>query len=414
MRIAHVTPIFPPYRGGMGTVAFHQTQALSEHGAEVTVFLPRRSARPTRPRGVEVVELRPIATKGNAASLPAVLGRTTGYDLIHLHYPFFGTAELLAARRLSGSLPPIVLQYHMDVVDHGWRAAFFRWHRRLFLPLILRAADGIVVTSLDYAASSFLAPRLPLLHQRLATIPGGVDLTCFSPEGGPALGAANDAARPSTGSGRAEESDRGRGEEIGSGQVGRPLIFFLAALDRAHYFKGLHVLLDAMRRLPDAALIVGGDGDLRRHYEARLASLGVSDRVQFVGDIPDQVLPEYYRAADVVALPSIDRTEAFGLVLLEAMACGTPVVASRLPGVRTLVDEGRTGYLAEPGNAADLADKIARCASEGQTLGTNGRRLVEDRFGWKAIGRQLLTQYEAVLSRARATTARREPHRDAA
>ncbi len=389
MRVAHVTPVFPPYRGGMGNVAFHQAQALADEGVEVTVFVPRHSARPLRPRGVEVVELSAPVSKGNAACMPEVVSRTAAYDLVHLHYPFFGTAELLAARRLF-SPPPIVLQYQMDVIGRGWRAAAFRWHRRLLLPLILRAADSIIVTSLDYAASSFLAPRLPLLHQRMATIPAGVDLTYLSPEGKPG-------AAPAT-----------------NGVTGQPLIFFLAALDRAHYFKGLHVLIDAIRRLPGASLVVGGDGDLRKHYESHVAELGVADRVHFVGDIPDELLPEYYRAADVVALPSVDRTEAFGLVLLEAMACGTPVVASRLPGVRTLVDEGRTGYLVEPGDAADLADKIARCARDSRGLGINGRKLVEDRFGWKAIGRQLLDLYENVLSRFRAATARREPHRNAA
>ena len=95
--------------------------------------------------------------------------------------------------------------------------------------------------------------------------------------------------------------------------------------------------------------MVGGDGEWRTEYEAQArASLG--DRVRFVGDVADETLPDYYRAADALALPSIDRTEAFGLVLLEALACGTPVVASRLPGVRTLVDDGRTGFLVDPGD----------------------------------------------------------------
>ena len=141
-------------------------------------------------------------------------------------------------------------------------------------------------------------------------------------------------------------------------------MFFLARLDRTHYFKGLHLLIDAVAQLPDAALVVGGDGEWRAQYEARArASLGA--RARFVGDVPDEALPAYYRAADVVALPSVDRTEAFGLVLLEALACGTPVVASRLPGVRTLVDDGRTGYLVEPGNVDELdRTASARCIGE--------------------------------------------------
>ena len=94
-----------------------------------------------------------------------------------------------------------------------------------------------------------------------------------------------------------------------------------------------------------------------------------------------------------MAVPSVDRTEAFGLVLLEALACGTPVVASRLPGVRTLVDEGRTGYLTEPGNVCELAEKLARALGESATLGANGQAFVRARYSWDTIAQQLLGLY---------------------
>lgn len=371
MRIAHIAPVFPPTRGGMGTTAYQQARALAHLGADVTVFT-RRDPRPaSRPEGVEVVALPALIIKGNAACLPQVLWRLRNYDLVHLHYPFFGTAELVAARRLVKG-PPLVLNYHMDAVGRGWLAHAFRWHRHTVFPLIVRAADGIVVTTSDYAASSFLGPQIAGGDQRLAVIPHGIDTEHLSPNGD-------------------GEADRAR-----LGITRRPLIFFLAQLDRTHYFKGLHILFDALLRMPDAGLLVGGDGNLRRDYEARARALGLADRVQFAGDISDAQLPSYYRAADVVVLPSVDRTEAFGLVLLEGMACGRPVVASRLPGVRTLVDEGHTGYLVEPGNAADLAEKIQRCAAQTAVLGRNARRVVEDRFTWNIVGRQLLHLYERV------------------
>ena len=373
MRIAHIAPVFPPIRGGMGTAAYQQARALAHLGAEVTVFT-RPDARPaSQPPGVEVVELPALISKGNAACLPQVLWRLQGYDLVHLHYPFFGTAELVAARRLLAG-PPVVLQYQMDVVGRGWLAYAFRWHRRAIFPFIVKLADGIVVTTTDYAASSFLGPQVAGSDSRVAVIPHGIDLNHLSPNGD-------------------GESDRAR-----LGITRRPLIFFLAQLDRTHYFKGLHILFDALARIPQAALVVGGDGNMRREYEARAQSLGLADRVRFAGDISDEQLPSYYRAADVVVLPSVDRTEAFGLVLLEAMACGRPVVASRLPGVRTLVEEGRTGYLVDPGNAKDLAEKIERCAAETTVLGANARRMVEERFNWDVIGRQLLNLYDRVVT----------------
>lgn len=374
MRVAHIAPVFPPYRGGMGTVAFHQARALAAAGARVSVLTPRAATPRQRPDGVELIELPAALARGNAACLPQVLWKLGGVDIVHLHYPFFGTAELLAARRLAGG-PRLVLQYQMDVVGVHWKARLFQWHRRLLLPAVLRAADALLVTSYDYAASSFLAPTLPALEHKLVAIPGGVDLAAFSP-------------------GTDRPALRAR-----LGLPDQPTVFFLARLDRAHYFKGLHVLIEALAQIPEAALVVGGDGEWRTEYEA-MARARLGERVRFVGDVADDALPDYYRAADALALPSIDRTEAFGLVLLEALACGTPVVASRLPGVRTLVDEGRTGFLVEPGDALDLAAKLAECLRSHDALSPNAVAFVRERYSWEAIAGQLLALYQRLLAGA--------------
>jgi glycosyltransferase involved in cell wall biosynthesis len=356
----------------MGTVAHQQARALAEAGVDVTVMTPRLSAARDRPRGVSVREVTPVLRRGNAACLPEVARLVGGYDLVHLHYPFFGTAEPLAMRRLLTG-PPLILQYQMDVVAVSWKARLFHWHRRWVLPMILRAADAIIVSSRDYAESSFLSDHLLELRDRVHVIPNGVDLDLL------------DATRT------------GVDGELAGRLPGRPIVFFLAKLDRAHYFKGLHVLIEALTMLPEVSLLVGGDGESKRPYE-QLARTRLGDRAQFVGDVPDELLPAYYRAADVVALPSTDRTEAFGLVLVEAMACGTPVVASRLPGVRTLVEEGKTGFLVEPGDAIDLAGKIRRCLEKGAAMRAGARAFVADRFSARAAVRQLLDLYQSLTT----------------
>lgn len=315
-------------------------------------------------------ELRAVVTRGNAAALPQVLYRVGGYDIVHLHYPFFGTAELLAARRMVAG-PPLVLQYQMDVIAVSWKARLFRLHRHVVLPLILRVADAIVVSSTDYAETSFLARHLPRLGSRVVAIPNGVDVRSLSPV------------------------REARDELVRAELDERPIVFFLAKLDRTHYFKGLYVLIEALSEIPEVQLVVGGDGEWRGEYEAQ-AHARLADRAHFVGDIPDELLPAYYRSAAAVTLPSTDRTEAFGLVLIEAMACGTPVVASRLPGVRTLVEEGRNGYLVEPGNPQDLADKIRRCVREKARLGQRARELVVERYDTDTIGEKLLALYRSL------------------
>ena len=372
MRVAHVTPVFPPYRGGMGSVAFQQALSLAELGVEVTVVTPRKREPRSQPPGVSVLELAPAFSRGNAACLPQVMRLVADFDLVHLHYPFFGTAELLAARRRFAG-PPLILQYQMDVVAVSWKARLFDWHRRLLLPVILGAADAIVVLSDDYAASSFLAPHLAAIGGRLTAIPAGIDLDHLSP------------AR--------EAVDARARAMIGDG----PVVFFLAKLDRAHYFKGLHVLIQALTMLPEARLVVGGDGEWRAEYETEAAAK-LGKRARFLGDVPDDLLPAWYRAADVVALPSTDRTEAFGLVLVEAMACGTPVVATRLPGVRTLVDEGCNGYLVAPGDPIDLAGKLARAIAESTPRGMRAREFVRASFGEREVGQRILELYETLTT----------------
>lgn len=372
VRVAHVTPVFPPYRGGMGTVAFHQAEALARRGIEVTVFTPAAATPRRQPAGVHVVELVPAARYGNAACLPQIVARCRGFDIVHLHYPFFGTAEILAAWRRLGA-PPLVVQYQMDVVGDGWKAPLFRWHRRLAFPMILRAADRILVTSLDYAESSrFLRWRMPSLDERVTVLPAGVDTQMFAP-------CDRQAARRAL------------------GLPGGPIVFFLSRLDQAHYFKGLHILVRALRNVPGLTLVVGGDGELRRRHE-RHAAKHLGNRAFFVGDVADAALPSYYAAADVVVLPSIDRTEAFGLVLLEAMACGTPVVASRLRGVQTLVDEGASGFLVSPGNEAELADRISAAIADRERMGANARRRAAS-FGWNDIAARLALTYDDLLAR---------------
>ena len=381
MRVAHITPVFPPYRGGMGTVAFHQAEALAERGIGVTVFTPTADGTRSKPRGVEVVELEAPLRYGNAACLPQVIAKAFGFDVIHLHYPFFGTAEVVAARRLlahsiganaADNGPPLVIQYQMDVVGDGWKAPLFRWHRRLLFPLILRAADQILVTSVDYAESSpFLARRMPSLDDKITVLPAGVDTDRFHPMD-------REAARAKLG--------------LPSGEK---LAFFLSRLDKAHYFKGLHVLVRALKRAPDVRLVIGGDGELRQRHE-RHAAKHINGRAIFVGDVSDEELPTYYAAADVVVLPSIDRTEAFGLVLLEAMACGTPVVASRLRGVQTLVEDKVSGYLVHPGDEAELARRIRKTIDNRDRMSAAARRVATN-FCWRELAARAESVYRDLL-----------------
>jgi glycosyltransferase involved in cell wall biosynthesis len=185
----------------------------------------------------------------------------------------------------------------------------------------------------------------------------------------------------------------------------------VGALDQAHRFKNVDGLLRAFKRmqvddsqdvcntLASAQLWIVGDGDLRPELEALSRQLGLADRVRFLGKHPPTDLPPIYSAADVLVLPSTG-VESFGVVLIEALACGTAVIASSLPGVRTVVNDGHDGVLVPPQDEATLATTLGQLLSDRdrtQAMGQAGRSKVQTRYDWQVIGKLLESYYYAVL-----------------
>ena len=122
----------------------------------------------------------------------------------------------------------------------------------------------------------------------------------------------------------------------------------------------------------------------------------IQERVVFTGRVAGDTLPQYYNLADVVVLPSTSGSEAFGMVLLEAMASGKLVIASNLPGVRKVVVDRKTGVLAKPGDVVGLAKAIEVVANDGELrmkYGAAGRERVADRYRWEAVGEELERVY---------------------
>lgn len=373
MRVAHVVATYPPYRGGMGNVAHAYVEGLRLRGHDVHVFTPVQgnAARVE----THVHRLRARLRSGQCALLPSLATACRAFDLVHLHFPFFGAAGFVALGRRLRSRPRLVLTYHMDAAAPGLRGLVFAAHRRALLPWTVRAADRILVSSQDYAAHAALA-RVRDVRGRVEEHPFGVDASRFAP--GPRAAA------------------RAR-----LGVADAPTVAFVGGLDRAHAFKGLGVLLESLALLPeDVRLVVAGDGDLRPGYEARAAQLGLGGRVDFLGSVLDADLAEVYRAGDVVAFPSVSRAEAFGLVALEAAACGRPVVASDLPGVRVVVRAGDTGLLTTPGDADALAHGLRAVLADRERADEMGRRArarVERDLTWDRAVDRLVATYRAVV-----------------
>jgi glycosyltransferase involved in cell wall biosynthesis len=379
MRIAHVTATFPPHHTGTGVVCYHNALGLAQLGHEVTVYTAGEPTDDYRyPSEISVRRSPVLLRLGNAPLTPRLwnLGR---FDIVHLHYPFYFGAEMLFLKSLLTGRRYVVT-YHQDVLFDGWLRFPERLHHALLGRRILGRAARVLATSKDYAQASRLGPLARARQGLVDELPNGVDARHFHSE---------------VDGGAVRDQYRLRPD-------GRTILF-VGALDRAHYFKGIGVLLRALASIsdPDLRLLVVGDGDLRATYQDQAQALGLATQVTFCGRVSDADLPAHYAACDLLVLPSTTMGEAFGVVLLEAMACGKPVIASNLPGVRTVVDNGHNGLLARPGDVADLAQKLQRLladADERLAMGARGRKKVEQKYDWPRIVPRLEAVYTEVLS----------------
>lgn len=337
MKVAHIACVAPPDIGGIGSVALREVSGLRSRGVEATLFAPA-PLRATQELERSFIKRVPTAWRiGNASWLKGISPLLAGFDVLHLHWPYFGTIDRLL---WSGQdLPPIVLTFHMDAMASGIEAVPIMLERWFVQPFLLAKADKILVSSFDYAASSSVRTLLRREPSRFVELPFGVDTDRFSP--GPKV--------------------KGRfaiPEDA-------PTILFVGGLDRAHAFKGVENLLEAVSQLDGKThVLISGDGDLRSAYEERARTLGIDRRTHFLGRVDDETLVDAFRSADVFAFPSTNAAEAFGLVALEAQACGTPVVASDLPGLRTVVRPQETGILVKPNSVPDLTQGLYRVLSD--------------------------------------------------
>lgn len=181
----------------------------------------------------------------------------------------------------------------------------------------------------------------------------------------------------------------------------RKIILFVG---RLVYRKGPHILIRAFARAAredrEAELHIVGKGMMEPLLRVLASRLGVQDRVVFHGAVPERLKPELYRRSTIVAVPSI-LNESFGIVALEGMASGRPVVATRHGGLAEIIEHGRTGLLVKPGSSEELASSLLLLLQDSQLrkrLGENGRRVAVERYSWDVVLTRLLEIYNAVVS----------------
>ena len=396
MKVCILTTSFPLRRGDLsGLFIFDQGRYLIRQGIEVVVIAPHHAGVPKR-ESVEGMVVRRVRYFLPAAlqklcygsgiphnlkhgflpkiQLPFLLCsfllQTMRYagncDVIHAHWSLAGLAGLVASR-MSGK--PIVLTMH-----HGSTGPLTKIEK-----FLLEQVDSLLCNS-RFTLAHVLKTARP---KKTKVIPPGVDIHIFQP-------------KPENGK-----------KDLLLRNLPKDCLLVLT-IGRLIELKGHRYLLEAFRHLPEdmhAHLLVGGDGPLRKTLENQVWQSGLSNRVTLIGQVPNDLIPLYCSLADIYVQPSIidqeGNTEGLGVTLLEAMACETPCIGARTGGIPDIIQDGRNGYLVEPGSSPQLAEKISLLLKDGDLrvrMGTEGRRFVEENYSWDAKAKELVEIYAGLIS----------------
>jgi lipopolysaccharide/colanic/teichoic acid biosynthesis glycosyltransferase len=355
MRVTHLGKFYSPVPGGMERVLKALCEGERQRGIDSRALVvgTARGTIEETVHGVPVTRAGSILRVGSvwfAPSLIPLLNRIDT-DVLVLHEP---NPMALLAYAVARPRHRLIVWYHSEVLRPRWR---YKLIYEPFLKPPLRRAVRIVVSSPALAGH---APALAPHRRRCEVIPFGLDLAAVT------------------------DADSHEAVKAVRAEWRGPVALFVGRLVA---YKGVDVLLRALQEVEVAAVIIG-DGPLRQSLQRQADALGVTARVFFLGSVDDAAVAAWYAACDVFVLPSVTRAEAFGLVQLEAMARGKPVISTRLDtGVPWVNQHLTTGLIVEPGDAGALRDAL--------------RQLVTDADARRRLGEAARRRYEAEFTRER-------------
>lgn len=356
LKVGLVTPRFPPDVGGLESYVGWLASALRDAADFDVVVVSTHPGKGTQREtwnGVDVIRLGSAITVSNTPVHPAwpvrlrrVL-REERVDVVNAHAPVPGLADVVSY--FSGGAP-VVLTYHAGSLVKGVGGpvdAGLRAYERWVLPRVFARCAALVAVS-----------PVAMTHHtgRAQLISPGVDPSTFRPPSG-------------------DEQRRG--------------ILYVGRIETTSRWKGVSVLVDALAGLapdrPDLELHLVGGGDGRAELERQASRMGVGDRIVWHGALDREHVAAAYRRAAVTVLPSLTEAESFGMVLVEAMASGCPVIGSEVGGIPYVVRDGVDGLLAPRGDPSALAAAIERVLDDpalATSLGDAGRQAAETRWSW--------------------------------
>lgn len=358
--ILFVCPYYPPKLGGVQSYVFNIAKRLYElYGWRVVVVTSNSNIKTeiNTESGIKVYRLSTLFRISNTPVNPLwyfwikKIIKEERPDVVNAHTPVPFIADLAA---LAVGETPFVLTYHAGSMVKGklLADAIIYLYEHTLMKILLRRADHIVCSS-DFVRTTFLKRYLA----KSSTITPATDTSFFTPN--PKLRSKN------------------------------PTLLFVASLTKSEQYKGLDTLIDVTNKLkettPEVQLVVVGDGDMRKDYESKVRELGLEETVFFKGSLSGIPLVQEYQKAHIFVLPT--RNDSFPTVIIEAMSCGLPVVASNIGGIPSLVDNDKTGFIVSPKDTKIILEKIMfllRNADVARNYGEKGRVKAINQANWSS------------------------------
>lgn len=354
IKVLHIGKYYPPFFGGIEKVNFDLVENLntSEIKTDVLCFNHQKGKTVVEEKsGYKIFRCSTLLTLFStpiSLSIFKILKSIhQQYDIIHIHLPNPVAAVALQFLDYKGK---IVLHWHMDI----FKQKFVKFFYNPFQKHLLKKADNIIVTSPIYLETSM---DLKNYREKCRVIPIGINNSYLT-------------------------ENLGFRKELEEKYRGKTVVF---AMGRLIYYKGFEYLIDAAQQLDkNTIVLIGGTGILKGKLKKRIQEKKVQDKVKLLGKIPQENLKEYYNRADLFCLPSVERTEAFGIVLIEAMSMGLPLVSTNIgTGTSWINQQGQTGFVVPPKNANALAQaikKIAKNSDLKEKFSKNARLRFQEKF----------------------------------
>jgi len=371
MKILQLGKFYPPSHGGIETVTFDLTEYLNKHKVETDVLCANETNHYNHEilNGYNIFRTKSWGVHFSTSITPQLITKlrevVSDYDIIHVHLP---NPMVNLALFFVKPNQKIILHWHSDIIKQ-------KYLLKLYAPLqtwLLKRADAIIATSPKYMEESNV---LRAYLDKCTPIPLGIDKHKL-------------------------HFDQQQVQDLKDKYQNKKIIF---TLGRLIYYKGFEYLVEAAKHLDDSyVILIGGKGELKEQLESKIKQYQLEDRVELLGRVEDEDLGNYFQACDIFCLPSIAKSEAFGVVQIEAMSFGKPIVATNIKGsgVDWVNEDGVSGLnvpIKDPKALANACKSILADSSTYEQFSINAKSRFQKLFLRDRMGEKTIQLYKSIL-----------------